>query len=149
MSQDPNMILDNLRENERSKLTTVLNPDETRWLIAQIKHRDDQLAALRKLAKPPPAAVSSAPTETICQEADRLVSHDRQAQYGAPSEDFARTAAMWEPILGLPPGAISPEKVAYCMIAVKLSRLCHGYKRDSVVDIAGYAKTISMVCEEA
>lgn len=85
--------------------------------------------------------------ETICQEADRLVSTDRQEQYGHPGEDFSRTAAMWEPILGLLPGSISPEKVAMCMIAVKLSRLCNSIKRDTIVDIAGYAKTIDMVRE--
>jgi hypothetical protein len=34
------------------------------------------------------------------------------------------------------------------MICVKLSRLCNAYKRDTIVDIAGYAKTIDL-CQQA
>lgn len=85
--------------------------------------------------------------ETICQEADRLVATDRQDAYGHPAQDFARTARLWEPVLGLPPGSITPEQVALCMIQLKVSRLCHAYKRDSAVDIAGYAKTLDMVAQ--
>lgn len=84
------------------------------------------------------------PVETICQEADRLVSDDRQESYGHPALDFSRTAKMWGAILGI---EITPDRVGLCMIALKLSRLCNAYKRDSVVDIAGYAKTVQMVHE--
>jgi len=142
MSLDPHTLLEKLEASAKNDPTVyrVLFPGEADWILHQLKHKDDQIAALTKLVKPARAF------ETICQEADRITSGDRQAAYGSPSDDFSRTAAMWEPILGLPPGAISPETVAYCMIAVKLSRLCHGYKRDSVVDIAGYAKCASEIC---
>ena len=119
---------------------------EAAWILAQFDHKDAQIAALRLLAKPSPAVAAT--TESVCQEADRIVSLDRQETYGHPRDDFDRTATMWEALLGLPPGAIDPEKVAMCMIAVKLSRLCHGYKRDTIVDIAGYAKTIDL-CRQA
>jgi hypothetical protein len=146
---NPKALLAALRECSVSREPFPLSPEQQEWLLAQLKHKDDRIAALEQLvARPSPAAASATPPETICAEADRLVSHDRQAQYGHPSEDFSRTAAMWEALLGLPPGAISPEQVAYCMIALKLSRLTHKYKRDSVVDIAGYAKTASMICED-
>lgn len=144
MSQDPNVILGLVRVTADAATTlgemATVDPKHLKHLLAIIDHQDAQLAALRKLA---PAAPT--PNETVCQEADRLVSHDRQQQYGHPKEDFSRTAAMWEPIFGLPPGAISPDKVAMAMICVKLSRLCHGYKRDTAVDICGYAKTIDMI----
>jgi len=146
-SRDPNELLNDLRSQSAGFTVITITPAEADWLLAQLKHKDDQLEALRKMVRPPTLLADQPQAETVCQEADRVVSLDRQVQYGAPSEDFARTAAMWEPLLGLPPGAISPEKIAYCMIAVKLSRLCHGYKHDSVVDICGYAKTASLICE--
>lgn len=82
--------------------------------------------------------------ETILAEADRLVSSDRQNDYGHPYDDFSKTAAMWTVILGT---EVKPEQIPLCMIAVKLSRQVNKPKRDNLVDIAGYAKTADMVLE--
>lgn len=104
-------------------------------------------------AKAPQSDESPKP-ESICQEADRLVSVDRQGQYGHPQEDFSRTANLlsasgyrrW-----VPDGEnnelkhITAMDVGLIMVMVKLSRLIHCYKRDSAVDLAGYAKCISML----
>lgn len=84
-------------------------------------------------------------SENILEEANRLVHGDRQADYGHPLDDFSKTALMWQAILGVP---VTAEQVGLCMIAVKISRLCNRPKRDSVVDIAGYAATVQMVTEE-
>lgn len=84
-------------------------------------------------------------TETILQEAQRLVHGDRQADYGHPIDDFSRTAKLWSAILGFP---VTAEQVGLCMCAVKISRLCNGLKRDSLVDLAGYAATVQMVIDE-
>lgn len=84
-------------------------------------------------------------SETPLQEAQRLVHGDRQASYGHPIEDFTRTGRMWGAILGT--DDVPPEKVALCMIAVKMSRECNRPKRDNAVDIAGYAETLHMVRE--
>lgn len=78
------------------------------------------------------------------QIADELVGGDRNDDYGHPAHDFARTAKMWSAILGV---EVSPDKVPLCMIAVKISRLCHSKKHDSIVDIAGYARTLELVIE--
>lgn len=83
--------------------------------------------------------------ETVLQEADRLVSGDRQSAYGHPFDDFTRTGKLWASILDLP--EVTPEQVALCMAALKISRLCHCYKRDSAVDLAGYAKCLDLVVE--
>lgn len=83
--------------------------------------------------------------ESICQEADRLVSHDRQLQYGHPKDDFNRAAKLWGVILDKPD--IKPEQIAMCMICTKLSRMCNNISRDSCVDLAGYAKTIGLVLD--
>lgn len=85
------------------------------------------------------------PPESICAEADRLVSGDRQADYGHPIEDFTRTGKMWGAILGT--DAIAPDKVALMMVALKISRECHKPKRDNRVDGCGYFKTLDMVRE--
>lgn len=84
--------------------------------------------------------------ETICEEADRLVEGARQDAYGPPEQDLGRTGRLWAGILGLP--EITAVQVALCMAAVKISRLCQTPDhRDSVVDIAGYARCIELIQE--
>lgn len=83
--------------------------------------------------------------ETPLEEAQRLVHGDRQASYGHPIEDFTRTGRMWGALLGV--DDVPPEKVALCMIAVKMSRECNRAKRDNWTDMAGYAETGFMVRE--
>lgn len=83
-------------------------------------------------------------SETILEEANRLVNGPRQGDYGHPLEDFRRTAAIWSAILGV---EVTPQQVGLCMIGVKLSRECNGHKRDNLVDAAGYAQTVQMVEE--
>jgi hypothetical protein len=85
------------------------------------------------------------PSESILAEADRLVSGDRQGDYGHPIEDFTRTGRMWGAILGTPD--VPPDKVAMCMVALKLSRECNKPKRDNRTDAAGYVKTLELVRE--
>ncbi len=75
--------------------------------------------------------------EDILEEAMRLTSGDRQASYGAPDQDFARTAKIWSALKGV---KFEPREVAMFMIALKLSRETHQRKRDNWVDIAGYAR---------
>ena len=84
-------------------------------------------------------------SESICQEADRIVSGERNQDYGHPLDDMTRTGQMWGAILGVP---VTAEQVALCMIAVKMSRECNRKKRDNKVDIAGYAKCLDMIVEE-
>lgn len=84
-------------------------------------------------------------TETCLEEAQRLVGGERGTDYGHPFEDFSRTGKMWAAILGLPD--VTPEQVALCMAALKISRLCQSIKRDSYVDLAGYARTLELVDE--
>jgi hypothetical protein len=84
------------------------------------------------------AKLDAFPHATVLSRAAALVAGDRNADYGHPQEDFARTAALWSAIFGFD---VTPMHVALCMIAVKLSRQCHKHKADNLVDIAGYAQT--------
>lgn len=82
------------------------------------------------------------PTPPITEEAQRLVQGARQGAYGPPERDFARTAGMLTALLGFP---VQASTVPLLMICIKLSRQMNGYKRDNLVDIAGYALTAEMI----
>lgn len=83
--------------------------------------------------------------ETALQEAQRLVYGERGETYGPPLDDFTRTGQMWAAILGAP---VSAERVAMCMIALKLSRETYQPKRDNRVDLAGYAECLDQIAAE-
>lgn len=85
------------------------------------------------------------PDENILAEAMRITAGDRQASYGPPDQDFARTAAMWSAIKGV---EFEAREVALFMILLKVSRETHQRKRDNAVDIAGYAKCLD-ICNQA
>ncbi len=72
------------------------------------------------------------------REAAKIISGDRNKQYGAPEDNFERTAQIWSVILGVP---ISNEDVAMMMVGLKVARYASksGYQPDTWVDIAGYA----------
>lgn len=98
----------------------------------------------------PPRTACSAEDggESVLDTAKRITEGARQNDYGHPTEDFARTAALWTAILShrLRDGeTVTAMDVPLCMIALKLARQVHRHKRDNLVDIAGYARTASMV----
>jgi len=83
-------------------------------------------------------------SETILEEAQRLVYGDRNAAYGHPFDDMGRTAKIWSAILGCD---VTAAQVALCMVGVKISRECNRPKRDNRVDGAGYFGTLEMIRE--
>ncbi len=85
-------------------------------------------------------------TESVCEEADRLVSGDRQASYGHPLDDMTRTGRMWGAILGIPD--VTAEHVSLCMVAVKMSREVNAPKRDNRTDGCGYWKCVDLIHDE-
>lgn len=89
--------------------------------------------------------------ETILDEAKKITSGDRQASYGPPDQDFARTANMLNALFSdlLKDGCkFKPQHVAMMMILIKLSRQRHQNKRDNAVDIAGYAHCLQVCMEQ-
>lgn len=100
-------------------------------------------ASAERATTPPGDADYEALVRTsVCREADDAVNGPRQATYGAPARNFARIAALWEAYLAGKYGfaeGVTPDDVAALQILVKIARLEHGYHRDSVVDVAGYA----------
>jgi hypothetical protein len=90
------------------------------------------------------------PTESVAQEAHRLVLGDRGASYGHPIFDMTRSADMLTALLRdkLKPGArLEAEDIGQTMICVKQSRHRNAAKRDNLTDTAGYALTLQMIKE--
>jgi hypothetical protein len=148
MSQDPKSAIDRCRQYEAScGLAATPGPGDVRHVLAILDHQAAQIEALRRLVKPAPLPAPPTPAESVCQEAERITGGERQANYGPPIFDFTRTARIWEVILDRPAGAITPEQIGLCMIGVKIARYLHKPQRDSLVDIAGYAKTVQMCAD--
>lgn len=84
-------------------------------------------------------------SESILEEAQRIINGQRREDYGSALESFQRIANLWSPVLGV---SITPEVVAVCMIQLKIARALNGWQRDSIVDIAGYAGCIEKIMAE-
>ena len=77
------------------------------------------------------------PSQSISEEAATVVAGDRADDYGDVNESFARIAKLWSTYTGT---TVSPWDVAQMMILLKVSRAKTSTKRDTLVDIAGYAE---------
>lgn len=73
--------------------------------------------------------------QSIATDAVRLVSVDRNEQYGTPEENLGRIAQMWSGFLG---HEITADDVALMMVLVKISRSRASYLRDTTVDGVAY-----------
>lgn len=74
--------------------------------------------------------------KTILEEAQEIVQDQRQKDYGDVTSTFNRIASLWTAYTGV---LITPLDVAQMMILLKVARGKNNYKRDNLVDIAGYA----------
>lgn len=83
--------------------------------------------------------------ETVLQEAQRLITQDRNEAYDHPLDNFNRIARIWSVIFGF---EVTEEQVGLAMVGVKVAREAYMPKRDNLVDGAGYFGTIQMVRDE-
>jgi hypothetical protein len=87
------------------------------------------------------------PREELLREAITLTTGDRNNQYGPPTQDFKRTAALltafgfrFVPYEGAEPRPIKSHQIAIVAELLKISRKAWmPHKRDSWADTAGYA----------
>lgn len=91
------------------------------------------------------AAVGASFNQSILQEAEALVNGPRQKEYAHPLDNFTVTAKLWAAYKGV---EFSAEDVGIMKALIKIGRLANGIKRDSLVDLAGYAATVQMVIDE-
>lgn len=76
--------------------------------------------------------------DQVLEEAAKIISGDREDQYGSARDGFTRTGKIWAALLDLPE-PIEPELVAVMLTGLKLSRLAHDPGHlDSGVDGSGY-----------
>lgn len=80
--------------------------------------------------------------KSILETAQDLVHGDRRDAYGHPYPEFEKVGRVWGAVLGTED--IPPEKVALCMVGLKMVRECHKPKRDNRVDGAGYFETLDL-----
>ncbi len=90
-------------------------------------------------------------TESVLQEAERLINGDRQATYGKAITSFERIADLWSAYIG--GVSLTAMDVANLMALLKISRAKSALDtpevihRDSYVDLAGYA-ALAVRCHE-
>lgn len=99
-------------------------------------------------------------SETVLQEASRLVDGDRQAAYGHPLDDYTATGRIMGAVLdrwlqSMHPGLLRgpfpdvPAEIGcLVMVGVKLSREAGHHKRDNIVDGPGYFRCVEKVHDE-
>lgn len=76
----------------------------------------------------------------LLQEAEELVTGDRNKTYGSPTQNFEDTATVWNVQLGHKlKEPLTSSDVAMLMILLKVVRHKASKKRDNWLDIAGYA----------
>lgn len=83
----------------------------------------------------------------IVREAHELITGARQNSYSHPSEDYRRTASIFNAITG---HNLSTEEAILFMVAVKLSRIAHELHAnldipDNTRDAIGYLGCLNMV----
>jgi hypothetical protein len=75
----------------------------------------------------------------------RIITDTRGEDYGHPREDFLRAQLIKTAVQSCPNPAV---RHALEMIGLKMSRLVHNPNHlDSIIDIAGYARTIAMIID--
>jgi hypothetical protein len=97
-------------------------------------------------AKPDPAPMAGA---DILTEAHHLITGPRQAEYSHPFDDYYKVKELFFTMTGT---MLTVEQAILFMVCVKLARLStnmeHGrWKRDTIVDAAGYLGCMSMAHE--
>ncbi len=83
--------------------------------------------------------------ENVLVEAEKIIHGQRRKDYGSAEKSFRRIWDLWLPILESESELSGPEKVALCMIQLKVARYVKSKDRDSVVDIAGYAGCLAQI----
>lgn len=92
--------------------------------------------------------------KNILQEADEIIHGDRNKQYGHPLDNHGTTAEFWniyiEALQRRGKTKLTAEDVCWFNVLQKVSReaTTGAMKRDTEVDVAGYAGNVEMIRDE-
>ena len=75
-------------------------------------------------------------TKEYLEQAAKIVTGQRQFDYGNKYENHKNISDLWSAYLGK---EVLPHDVAICMLLVKVARLKHRTTEDCYIDMAGYA----------
>lgn len=78
--------------------------------------------------------------QSVLKEAESIVNGDRDVQYGNPLQAFEEYSNILETNFGI---KLTPAEICKVQMAIKLGRLKYKYKRDSIVDLCGYAEILN------
>ena len=86
------------------------------------------------------------PAVSILDEAMQITNGPRRKSYGHPRDSLAKAAKAFSAVLHHKLTAdVEPHEVGLCMIGLKICREASTHKRDNLVDVCGYARTVAVV----
>lgn len=147
---------------ERMRVLGTLAASREREIASkeqQIVELTAEVERLRMRAQPiaASACADNQDDESVLEEAARIVSGARQAEYGSPENNFTLIAKLWSAYLGTSiaqpgrefPFMVTPRDVCLLMVLMKAARDAGGApKRDNLVDIAGYVQCAELIDED-
>ena len=80
--------------------------------------------------------------KTILEEALDITNNARRTEYGSVKDSFRNIAIVASVFTGKP---LTMVDIAKVMISVKISREANKHKRDSLTDLCGYARLLSIL----
>ena len=81
--------------------------------------------------------------DKVLHEANKLISQDRNKQYGDPHTNMLMISRAWSELLG---HTVQTWQVPVMLAQMKLARISSGgYKEDSIVDAIGYLALASEI----
>lgn len=113
--------------------------------VGQYVDADDILG--KRVDELPERCPESVPS--VLEEALAYTSGDRRRDYDHALPNHERIAGYWNAHLSAVGiiGKLSAADVAMMMILLKVARQARTPKRDNIVDMAGYARCLSQICE--
>lgn len=93
-------------------------------------------------------------SETILEEADRLITSNRLDDYGTPEESLSNISNLWTAYIKnklkdhsnfMDNFRITSKDVTLLMTLFKISREQYSHKRDNLVDAVGYIKLAAQI----
>lgn len=83
--------------------------------------------------------------EEVLNAAKKCVCGGREEDYGSPEDNFTTIGRLWSVYTGHEYSALD---VAIMMALLKVARIKGGIKKDSFVDLAGYAACAAEIAEK-